>query len=51
MRKESISKHTEREYLENGVKGELLNQQSIVCVIMQGQLERMASYQKLNWEQ
>ena len=41
---------TERECLENGEKEECLNQQGNVYVARQGQLERMAGYQNLNWK-
>ena len=48
MRKENLLGDAERECLE---KGECLNQQSNMCVTRQGQLERMAGYQNLNWNQ
>ena len=48
MRRESLLGDAERECLENGEKGECLNQQSNMCATRQGQLERMAGYQNLN---
>ena len=43
MRKENLLGDTERECLENGEKGECLNQQSNGCVTRKVQLERIAS--------
>ena len=51
MKKGNRLGDTERDSLENGEKGECLNQQSNVCVTRQGQLERMAGYQNLDWKQ
>ena len=51
MRKENLLGDTERQCLENGEKGECLNQWSNVCLTRQGQLERMADFQNLNWKQ
>ena len=44
MRKKKLLGDTERECLENGEKGECLNQQSNVCGAKQWPLERMAGY-------
>ena len=51
VRKENLLGDTERECLENGKKEECLNQWSDMCVTRQGQLERMADFQNLNWKQ
>ena len=51
MRKENLLGYTERECLENGEEGECFNQLCNVCATRQGQLEKMADYQNLNWKQ
>ena len=51
MRKENLFGDTDRQCIENEEKGERLNQQSNVSATRQGQLERMAGYQNLNWKQ
>ena len=50
MKKEDLSGDTGKERIENGEKGKCLNQQINVCVTKQGQLERMAGCQSLNWK-
>ena len=50
IRKESLLGNTEREYLENGEKGECLNQQSNVHVTRQGQIRKNGWLQELELE-
>ena len=50
IRKESLLRNTEREYLENGEKGECLNQQSNVRVTRQGQIKKNGWLQELELE-
>ena len=51
MKKVNLLGDIDKECLENRETGECFSQRSNVCVTKQGQSERMAGYQNLNWKE